>query len=53
MNLDFLLEMGWKSALVAALALGFAALMRRRSSSDRAILLQTAVALLLAMPTIS
>ena len=53
MNLDFLLEMGWKSALVAALALGFAALMRRRSSSDRAILLQTAVALLLAMPIIS
>ena len=53
MNLDFLIEMGWKSALIAGVALALAAVMRRRAAADRAAVLQLAVALLLATPVIA
>ncbi|HEX2762650.1 MAG TPA: M56 family metallopeptidase [Allosphingosinicella sp.] len=53
MSYEFLIEMGWKSALIAGAALGLAALLRSRSAADRGAVLKVAVALLLALPLIA
>jgi beta-lactamase regulating signal transducer with metallopeptidase domain len=50
MSFDFLVEMAWKSALISGSALALAELLRRRSASERAALLATAVALIVALP---
>jgi beta-lactamase regulating signal transducer with metallopeptidase domain len=50
MSFDFLVEMAWKSALISGSALVLAALLRRRSASERAALLATAVALIVLLP---
>ena len=51
-TLEFFAEMGWKSALIAAAALGFAAVLRSRAASDRALVLRIGVAMLLLLPLI-
>lgn len=51
-TLEFFAEMGWKSALIAAAALGFAAILRSRAASDRALVLRFGVAMLLLLPLI-
>ncbi|HEV2746270.1 MAG TPA: M56 family metallopeptidase, partial [Allosphingosinicella sp.] len=53
MSFPFIVEMGWKSALIAGAALLLAALLRSRSAADRTALLRLAVGLLLALPAIS
>ncbi|MFN3389514.1 MAG: M56 family metallopeptidase, partial [Allosphingosinicella sp.] len=53
MSLDFLLEMGWKSAAIAGVSLALIVLLRARSAADRAALLRLSVLLLLALPVIS
>src|SRR3954470_16144964 len=50
MSFDFLVEMAWKSALISGAALALASVLRRRSASERAALLATAVALIVALP---
>ncbi|WP_199554358.1 M56 family metallopeptidase [Sandaracinobacteroides hominis] len=50
MNIAFLLEMGWKSALIAVLGLVLLALLRGRSARDRATFLRVAVLMLLTLP---
>ena len=52
-TLEFFAEMGWKSALIAAAALGFAAVLRSRAASDRALVLRIGVAMLLLLPLIA
>lgn len=53
MSLDFVAEMGWKSAVVSAAALFILALLRSRSAVDRAAVLRLGVLLLLLLPLIS
>lgn len=53
MSLDFLLEMGWKSAGIAGIALALLFLLRSRSAADRAAVLRLSVLLLLALPILS
>lgn len=53
MSFEFLIEMAWKSALIAAVALGLAATLRSRAAADRAAVLRVAVALLLLLPLFS
>jgi beta-lactamase regulating signal transducer with metallopeptidase domain len=53
MSFAFLIQMGWKSALIAGAALVILRLLRSRSAADRAAMLQLAVALLLLLPAIS
>jgi beta-lactamase regulating signal transducer with metallopeptidase domain len=50
MSIEFLVQMAWKSALIAGGALAIAALLRRRSADERAAVLRTGVALILALP---
>ncbi|MEA3035114.1 MAG: hypothetical protein QOH04_873 [Sphingomonadales bacterium] len=50
MSFDFLVEMAWKSALISGAALALASVLRRRSASERAALLATAAALIVALP---
>ena len=52
-TLEFFAEMGWKSALIAAAALGFAAVLRSRAAADRALVLRIGVALLLFLALIA
>jgi beta-lactamase regulating signal transducer with metallopeptidase domain len=53
MSFAFLIQMGWKSALIAGAALVILRLLRSRSAADRAAMLQLAVAMLLLLPAIS
>jgi beta-lactamase regulating signal transducer with metallopeptidase domain len=53
MSFDFLVEMAWKSALISGAALALASILRRRSASERAALLATAVALIVALPLVT
>lgn len=53
MGFAFLWEMSWKSALIAGVALGLAALLRRRGPADRAAVLRLGVTLLLMLPMIA
>jgi beta-lactamase regulating signal transducer with metallopeptidase domain len=53
MSFAFLVQMGWKSALIAGAALVILRLLRSRSAADRAAMLQLAVLLLLLLPAIS
>ncbi|WP_106640776.1 M56 family metallopeptidase [Allosphingosinicella vermicomposti] len=53
MSFEFLIEMGWKSALVAVLALGVGLALKSRSAEDRAAMLRLAVGLILLLPLIS
>jgi beta-lactamase regulating signal transducer with metallopeptidase domain len=53
MSFDFMIEMAWKSALIAGLALLLAATLRSRAAADRAAVLRVAVALLLLLPIFS
>ena len=53
MTYDFLIEMAWKSALIAGVALGLAAILRSRAAADRAAILRVAVTLLLLLPLFS
>jgi beta-lactamase regulating signal transducer with metallopeptidase domain len=50
MSFDFLVEMAWKSALISGSALTLASVLRGRSASERAALLATAAALIVALP---
>lgn len=53
MSYSFLLEMGWKSALIAGLALALMLLLRSRSAADRAAVLRLGVVMLLILPLVS
>ncbi|HEX8644139.1 MAG TPA: M56 family metallopeptidase [Allosphingosinicella sp.] len=53
MSLEFMIEMAWKSALIAGVALGLVALLRSRAAADRAAVLRVSVALLLLLPLFS
>jgi len=53
MNIEFLLEMAWKSTLISGGALAAATLMRARSADERAAVLRTAVALILLLPLLT
>jgi beta-lactamase regulating signal transducer with metallopeptidase domain len=53
MTLEFMIEMAWKSALIAAVALGLVAVLRSRAAADRAAVLRVSVALLLLLPLFS
>jgi beta-lactamase regulating signal transducer with metallopeptidase domain len=53
MTYEFLIEMGWKSALIAGAALLLATMLRSRSAADRGAVLKLAVVLLLATPAIA
>jgi beta-lactamase regulating signal transducer with metallopeptidase domain len=53
MNFEFLIEMAWKSALISGAALALATLLGRRSAGERAALLGTAAALIVALPVIA
>ena len=53
MSFEFMVEMAWKSALIAGLALLLAATLRSRAAADRAAVLRVAVALLLLLPVFS
>jgi len=53
MSFEFLIEMGWKSALIAGVALALAASLRSRAAADRAAILRVAVTLLLLLPLFS
>lgn len=53
MSLEFLIEMAWKSALIAGAALGLLVLLKARAAADRAAVLRVAVGLLLLLPLFS
>lgn len=53
MSLSFIIEMAWKSAIIAGAALLLVTLLRSRSAADRAAVLRLAVALLLLLPVIA
>jgi beta-lactamase regulating signal transducer with metallopeptidase domain len=53
MSFDFLIEMAWKSALIAGVALTLAATLRSRAAADRSAVLRVAVTLLLLLPLFS
>ncbi|HEY0014480.1 MAG TPA: M56 family metallopeptidase [Allosphingosinicella sp.] len=53
MSLAFMIEMAWKSALIAGVALGLVAVLRSRAAADRAAVLRVSVALLLLLPLFS
>ncbi|QPQ54201.1 M56 family metallopeptidase [Allosphingosinicella flava] len=53
MSFDFLIEMGWKSALIAGIALVAGLVLKSRSPGDRAAILRLAVGLILLLPLIS
>ena len=53
MSFEFLIEMGWKSALVAGAALIAGLLLKSRSAQDKAAMLRLAVSLVLLLPLIS
>ena len=53
MSYSFLLEMGWKSALIAGAALLLVAVLRRRSAADRGAVLRIGVAMLLLLPLVA
>jgi beta-lactamase regulating signal transducer with metallopeptidase domain len=53
MSLEFMIEMAWKSALIAGVALGLVAVLRSRAAADRAAVLRVSVALLLLLPLFS
>ncbi len=53
MSFEFLIEMAWKSALIAGVALALAATLRPKAAADRAAVLRVAVALLLLLPLFS
>jgi beta-lactamase regulating signal transducer with metallopeptidase domain len=53
MTYEFLIEMGWKSALIAAAGLLLATMLRSRSAADRGRVLKLCVALLLALPAVA
>lgn len=53
MSFSFLWEMSWKSALIVAVTLGLAALLKSRSPADRAAVLRLGVSLLLMLPAIA
>lgn len=53
MSIEFLAEMAWKSALIAAGALAIAALLKSRSPNERAAVLRTAIALILMLPVLT
>jgi len=53
MSFEFLIEMAWKSALIAGVALVLAAVLRSRAAADRAAVLRVAVTLLLLLPLFS
>ena len=53
MSFSFLWEMSWKSALIIALALSLATLLRSRSPADRAAVLRLGVGLLLMLPIVA
>jgi bla regulator protein blaR1 len=53
MTYSFLIEMAWKSAIIAGAALAFVALLRSRSAADRGAVLKIGVALLLALPLVA
>jgi beta-lactamase regulating signal transducer with metallopeptidase domain len=50
---DFFVEMTWKSAAIAGVALFALTLLRSRSAADRAAVIRLAVLLLLALPVVS
>lgn len=50
---DFFIEMAWKSAAIAGVALLVLTMLRSRSAADRAAVVRLAVLLLLALPVIS
>lgn len=53
MTLSFLIEIAWKSALIAGAALLLVTLLRSRSASDRAAVLKLSIALLLLLPVLA
>lgn len=53
MSLEFMIEMAWKSALIAGVALLLVMVLRSRAAADRAAVLRVAVALLLLLPFLS
>ncbi|HEX8193685.1 MAG TPA: M56 family metallopeptidase [Allosphingosinicella sp.] len=53
MSLEFMIEMAWKSALIAGVALALVAILRSRAAADRAAVLRVSVALLLLLPLFS
>jgi beta-lactamase regulating signal transducer with metallopeptidase domain len=53
MSFSFLIEMGWKSALISGAALLLVSAMKGRSPADRGAVLKLGVAMLLALPAIS
>ena len=53
MSLEFMIEMAWKSALIAGVALALVAVLRSRAAADRAAVLRVSVALLLLLPLLS
>ena len=53
MSYDFLIEMGWKSALISGAALALMLLLRSRSAADRAAVLRVGVVFLLALPVVA
>ncbi|MEA3041075.1 MAG: hypothetical protein QOC65_564, partial [Sphingomonadales bacterium] len=53
MSFEFLIEMAWKSALIAGVALALAATLRSRAAADRSAVLRVAVTLLLLLPLFS
>jgi beta-lactamase regulating signal transducer with metallopeptidase domain len=53
MSLAFMIEMAWKSALIAGVALGLVTILRSRAAADRAAVLRVSVALLLLLPLFS
>lgn len=53
MSFVFLIEMAWKSALIAGVALALAGILRSRAAADRAAILRVAVTLLLLLPLFS
>jgi beta-lactamase regulating signal transducer with metallopeptidase domain len=50
MSMDLLIELGWKSALVAALCLGALAVLRRRSAGEKALVAHIGVLALVLLP---
>jgi beta-lactamase regulating signal transducer with metallopeptidase domain len=53
MSLEFMIEMAWKSALIAGAALALVSVLRSRAAADRAAVLRVSVALLLLLPLLS
>ena len=53
MSLEFLMEMGWKSAAICAVTLALLYALRSRSPADRAAVLRLSVLLLLLLPVVS